>query len=203
VSCESVCESCDSSHCHCSRLPVQAFKVIQRSGYRSFSTEVWLYFHRFSHSASRSPLCAAASSTVSPLPPASLRVLIEPHAHMIPLRTIAYSMSATLYVASSSSEEPSSDESSSSAASMPSSMSLSFADHLTGRCLSLALVVDGKLQPPAQLRAQIKRPIEFIKIRASPRRQRALPPLGSIFASCSDVCRSRASDWLLGAVLSW
>ena len=40
---------------------------------------------------------------------------------------------------------------------------LSFPDHLTGRRMSLALVADGKLQPPAQLRAQIKRALELMK----------------------------------------
>ena len=40
---------------------------------------------------------------------------------------------------------------------------LSFPDHLTGRRMSLVLVADGKLQPPAQLRAQIKRALELMK----------------------------------------
>ncbi len=69
---------------------------------------------------------------------------------------------------------------------------LSFPDHLTGRRASLALVADGKLLLPAQLRAQITRPLELVKAEAwlfaqrSPRckhrRQAALPPLASIFA---------------------
>ena len=40
---------------------------------------------------------------------------------------------------------------------------LSFPDCLTGRRASLALVTDGKLRTPAELRAQIKRPLELIK----------------------------------------
>jgi hypothetical protein len=83
---------------------------------------------------------------------------------------------------------------------MPSSSSmssnvLSFPHRLTGTRVSLALVADGKLQSPAQLRAQIKRPLELIKANArffSQRstlckrpRQEALPPLGFIFAECS------------------
>jgi hypothetical protein len=73
-----------------------------------------------------------------------------------------------------------------------SSICLSFPDHLTGRCVSLALVADGKLQSPTELRAQIKRPLELMKAEAqffaqrSPRfkirRQEALPPLATIFA---------------------
>ena len=43
---------------------------------------------------------------------------------------------------------------------------LSFLDHLTGRRVSLVLVADGKLQPPAQLRAQIKRALELMKTAA-------------------------------------
>jgi hypothetical protein len=70
---------------------------------------------------------------------------------------------------------------------------LSFPDRLTGRRVSLALVTHGKLLSPAQLRAQIKRPLELIKADAcffsqrlprckhGRRRQEALPPLGSIF----------------------
>ncbi len=68
---------------------------------------------------------------------------------------------------------------------------LSFTDHLTGRPV---LVADGKLQTPAQLRAQIKRPLQIMKADArlfaqrSPlfkhRRQQALPPLGFIVAEC-------------------
>jgi hypothetical protein len=40
---------------------------------------------------------------------------------------------------------------------------LSFTDYLTGNRLSLALVADGKLQSPAELRAQIKRPLELMQ----------------------------------------
>jgi hypothetical protein len=43
---------------------------------------------------------------------------------------------------------------------------LSFPDRLTGRHVSLALVVDGKLQSPAQLRAQIMRPLQFMQAAA-------------------------------------
>jgi len=37
-----------------------------------------------------------------------------------------------------------------------------FNDYLTGRSVSLALVADGKLQSPAELRAQIKRPLGYL-----------------------------------------
>ena len=43
---------------------------------------------------------------------------------------------------------------------------LAFPDHLTGRPASLALVVDGKFLSPAQLRAQIKRPLELMNASA-------------------------------------
>ncbi len=76
-----------------------------------------------------------------------------------------------------------------------SSICLSFPDRLTGRRVSLALVADGKLQSPEELRAQIKRLLELIKAdvrlfaQRSPRwqhrRQEALPPFGSNFADCS------------------
>jgi hypothetical protein len=69
---------------------------------------------------------------------------------------------------------------------------LSFTNYLTGRRVSLALVADGELQSPAELRAQIMRPLELIKCQKSffaqrsPRckhhRQQALQPLSSIFA---------------------
>ena len=76
-----------------------------------------------------------------------------------------------------------------------SSAPLSFADHLTGRRVSLALVAYGKLQSPAQLRAQIKRPLELIKSEARffahHRRQQALPPLGCVVAECSPCGRVR------------
>ena len=75
---------------------------------------------------------------------------------------------------------------------------LSFTDHLTGRHV---LVADGKLQTPAQLRAQIKRPLQIMKADArlfaqrSPlfkhRRQQALPPLGCVVAECSPCGRVR------------
>jgi hypothetical protein len=54
--------------------------------------------------------------------------------------------------------------------------------------VSLALVADGKLQTPAQLRAQIMLPLQLIKTEARLfaqrlyRRQAAPPPLASIFA---------------------
>jgi hypothetical protein len=44
-----------------------------------------------------------------------------------------------------------------------SSKVLSFPDQLTGRRVLLALVADGKLESPAQLRAQIMRPLELMK----------------------------------------
>jgi hypothetical protein len=44
-----------------------------------------------------------------------------------------------------------------------SSAPLSFPDCFTGRSVSLALVADGKLLLPAQLRAQIKRPLELMQ----------------------------------------
>jgi hypothetical protein len=72
---------------------------------------------------------------------------------------------------------------------------LLFPDRLTGRSVSLALVTDGKLRTPAELRAQIKRPLELIKASAwifaqlSPlckcHRQEALPPLGFMAAEYS------------------
>ncbi len=78
---------------------------------------------------------------------------------------------------------------------------LSFPDCLAGRRVSLALVSDGILQSPAQLRAPIMKPLEFIMAEArfstlrSPlckhRRQRALPPLGCVVAECSPYGRVR------------
>ena len=53
--------------------------------------------------------------------------------------------------------------SSSSSSSSRSSKVLLFPDRLTGRRVSLDLVADGKLQTPEELRAQIKRPLNFIK----------------------------------------
>ncbi len=85
------------------------------------------------------------------------------------------SSSSTLFIPLSSSSSESSNV-------------LLFPDRLTGRRVSLALVADGKLQSPAQLRAQIMRPLELIKTEAQfftlrlHRRQAALPPLGCIFA---------------------
>jgi hypothetical protein len=91
------------------------------------------------------------------------------------------------------------DESSSS--SMPSNV-LVFPDHLTGRRVSLALdvVADGKLQSPAQLRAQIMRPLEIMQaaawfyVRQSPdmkrHREEPPPPLGHMltqFSPCVPV----------------
>ena len=71
---------------------------------------------------------------------------------------------------------------------------LAFPDHLTGRPVSLALVVDGNLLSPAQLRAQIiKRPLELMKAsawffaRRSPDRhpEEPPPPLGYMLAEFS------------------
>jgi hypothetical protein len=64
---------------------------------------------------------------------------------------------------------------------------LSFTDELTDTPVSLALVADGKLQSPAQLRAQIMRPLQLIKTEARLFSQRlhcrqAALPLESIFA---------------------
>ena len=84
---------------------------------------------------------------------------------------------------------------SASSSSDESSNVLSFPHRLNGRTVSLALVAGGKLQSPAQLRAQIKRPHELIKAEArlfaqrSPRckhrRQAALPPLASYLEECA------------------
>jgi hypothetical protein len=43
---------------------------------------------------------------------------------------------------------------------------LSFPDRLTGRCVLLALVADGKLQSPAHLYAHIMRPLELMQAAA-------------------------------------
>ena len=77
---------------------------------------------------------------------------------------------------------------------------LVFPNHLTGRRESLALVADGKLQSPAQLRAQIMRPLELIQAaawfcsRQSPgmkrHREEPPPPLGHMlteFSPCVPV----------------
>jgi hypothetical protein len=78
---------------------------------------------------------------------------------------------------------------------------LSFRDCLAGRRVSLALVPDGILQSPEQLRAPIMKLLEFIMAEArfsalrSPlckhRRQQALPPLGCVVAECSPCGRVR------------
>ena len=91
-------------------------------------------------------------------------------------------------VASSSSEE-----STSSITSVP----LFFTDCLTGTPVLLALVADGKLQTPTQLRAQIMRPLQLFKTEARllaqrlHRRQAVLPPLGSIFVEYGACGRVR------------
>ena len=78
---------------------------------------------------------------------------------------------------------------------------LSFPDCLNGRTVLLAIVADGILQTPAQLRAQIMRVLELIKAEAllfaqrSPRsqhrRQQALPPLASVFVEYAPCERVR------------
>ncbi len=66
---------------------------------------------------------------------------------------------------------------------------LSFPDRLNGRTVLLALVPDGILQSPKQLRAQIMSPLKFVKCHkwffANHRRQQALPPIGTAVAECS------------------
>ena len=65
-----------------------------------------------------------------------------------------------------------------------SSKFLACPDRLTGRRVSLALVADGKLQSPAQLRAQIMRPLElmqaaagfFVQLSPGIKRHREEPP---------------------------
>jgi len=70
---------------------------------------------------------------------------------------------------------------------------LSIPDRLTGRLVIVA--DDGKLQSPKELRAQIMRPLKFIKCQkcffAHHRRQQALPPLGCVVAECSPCGRVR------------
>ena len=72
---------------------------------------------------------------------------------------------------------------------------LSFPDCLNGRTVLLAIVADGKLQTPAQLRAQIMRVLELIKRQkwffAHHRRQPALPPLASVVAEYAPCERVR------------
>ena len=50
-----------------------------------------------------------------------------------------------------------------SSSSFVSCIGLAFTDRLTGRRVLLALVADGKLESPAQLRAQIMHPLELMK----------------------------------------
>jgi hypothetical protein len=77
---------------------------------------------------------------------------------------------------------------------------LAISDRLTGRRVFLALVADGKLQLPAQLRVQLMRPFELIKAaawffaRQSPgtkrHREEPPPPLGHMlteFSPCVPV----------------
>jgi hypothetical protein len=72
---------------------------------------------------------------------------------------------------------------------------LSFRDCLAGRRVLLALVPDGILQSPEELRAPIMRPLELIKYQkwffAHHRRQQGLPPLGCVVAECSPCGRVR------------
>ena len=72
---------------------------------------------------------------------------------------------------------------------------LAFPYCLNGRTVLLALVADGILQTPAQLRAQIMRVLELFKCLkwffAHHRRQPALPPLGCVVAECSPCGRVR------------
>jgi hypothetical protein len=72
---------------------------------------------------------------------------------------------------------------------------LSFPDCLNGRTVFLALVPDGKLPSPKELRAQIMRPRNLFKCQkrffAHHRRQQALPPLGCVVAECSPCGRVR------------
>ncbi len=85
----------------------------------------------------------------------------------------------------------SSDESTSSIT----SISLSFTDGLTETPVSLALVADGNVLSPAQLRAQIMRVLKLIKRQklffGHHRRQQALPPLGCVVDECSPCGRVR------------
>ena len=78
---------------------------------------------------------------------------------------------------------------------------LAFPYCLNGRTVLLAIVADGKLQTPAQLRAQIMRVLELIKAeallfaqrppRSQPLRQQALPPLASVFVEYAPLGRVR------------
>ena len=73
---------------------------------------------------------------------------------------------------------------------------LAFPDCLNGGTVLLALVPDGILQSPKQLRAQIMGgPLKLFKRHkcffAHHRRQQALPPLGCVVAECSPCGRVR------------
>lgn len=76
------------------------------------------------------------------------------------------------------------------------SISLSFTDDLTSRRVLLAIVANGKLLSPEELRSLIKRPLELIKTEVqfaqrSHRRQEALPAFGSIFVEYHASLRVR------------
>ncbi len=72
---------------------------------------------------------------------------------------------------------------------------LAFSDCLNGRTVLLALVPDGILQSPKQLREPIMRSLELIKRQkwffAHHRRQQALTPLICVVAECSPCGRVR------------
>ena len=72
---------------------------------------------------------------------------------------------------------------------------LEFPDCLNGGTVFLALILDGILQSPKELRAQIMRVLELIKRQmwffAHHRRQQALPPIGCVVAECSPCGRVR------------
>jgi hypothetical protein len=97
----------------------------------------------------RTPHCCSEQCLGAPTPEAK-NAPPPPTDALLPLHKIARFTSANSYAASSSS-----DESSSSAFSILSSVPLSFTDDLIGTAVSLALVADGKLQLPEQLRALI------------------------------------------------
>jgi hypothetical protein len=101
---------------------------------------------------------------------------------------------------SSSSSSSSSDDDDDESSSSMSGNVLAFSDRLTDRREFLALIADGKLQLPAQLRVQLMRPFELIKAaawffaRQSPgtkrHREEPLPPLGHMlteFSPCVPV----------------
>ena len=101
----------------------------------------------------------------------------------------------------SSSSFPSLTPVSSSSSASPRPTPLLFTNHLTSTHMSLNLVADGKLLSPAELRAQIVRPLKIIKAevrlfaqrspRYKHRQQQALLPLGCIIAECSPCGRLR------------